>query len=104
MIVLALFLAAVNQVFSLLNPYILGHYIIDPLANHVADYKGRPSVFFKLAAWGLFLIICAAMVSRIAKAFQDYVVNVVIQKFGANSKVFLSRSSASSGLPAWARN
>ena len=25
-----------------------------------------------------------AMVSRIAKAFQDYVVNVVIQKFGAN--------------------
>src|SRR5690606_21441634 len=32
---------------------------------------------------GLLMIIGAAMVSRIAKAFQDYVVNVIIQKFGA---------------------
>ncbi len=84
MIILALFLAAVNQVFSLLNPYILGHYIIDPFANHAGEYHGRATLFFKGISWGLFLIICAAMVSRIAKAFQDYVVNVIIQKFGAN--------------------
>jgi ATP-binding cassette subfamily B protein len=34
----------------------------------------------------LFLVGCAigvAMVSRIAKAFQDYFMNVVIQRFGA---------------------
>ncbi len=84
MIAVALLLAAVNQVFSLLNPYILGHYIIDPYANNVKTYNGQASLFFKGVAWGLFLIISAAMVSRIAKAFQDYVVNVVIQKFGAN--------------------
>lgn len=81
--VLALFLAAINQIFSLLNPYILGHYIIDPYANHATDYHGRAAAFFKGISWGLFLIICTAMVSRIAKAFQDYVVNVIIQKFGA---------------------
>jgi ATP-binding cassette subfamily B protein len=31
----------------------------------------------------LLLLIGTAMVSRIAKAFQDYIVNVIIQKFGA---------------------
>ena len=31
----------------------------------------------------LLLLVGTAMVSRIAKAFQDYIVNVIIQKFGA---------------------
>ena len=86
MIVLALFLAAINQVFSLLNPYILGHYLIDPYANKAGTFRanGDSAGFFNGVLWGLLMIIGAAMVSRIAKAFQDYVVNVVIQKFGAN--------------------
>jgi len=85
LIVLALFLAAVNQIFSLLNPYILGNLIIDPFANKAGEYKaaGNSSGYFNGVVIGLLLIIGAAMVSRIAKAFQDYVVNVVIQKFGA---------------------
>ncbi|WP_257669781.1 ABC transporter ATP-binding protein [Parapedobacter tibetensis] len=85
LIFLALILAAINQVFSLLNPYILGNLIIDPYANKAAEYreKGAEDAFFKGITIGLLLIIGAAMVSRIAKAFQDYVVNVVIQKFGA---------------------
>ncbi|CAG4997695.1 Lipid A export ATP-binding/permease protein MsbA [Dyadobacter sp. CECT 9275] len=86
LIFLALLLAAVNQVFSLLNPYILGNYLIDPYANK-ADYfrtNGLDDAFFKGVLIGLLLIIGTAMVSRIAKAFQDYVVNVVIQRFGAN--------------------
>ena len=33
---------------------------------------------------GLGMLITTAMISRIAKAFQDYVVNVIIQKFGAS--------------------
>src|SRR5690606_11974225 len=79
-------LAAINQIFSLLNPYILGNYIIDPFANKAAEFRegGESDTFFRGVAIGLLMIIGAAMVSRIAKAFQDYVVNVVIQKFGAS--------------------
>ena len=86
MIALALFLVSVNQVFSLLNPYILGHYIIDPFANKAGIYRANhdSTGFFHGILLGLGMIIGAAMISRIAKAFQDYVVNVIIQKFGAN--------------------
>lgn len=86
LILLALLLAAINQVFSLLNPYILGNYLIDPFANKASHFRenGLNSEFFQGVLIGLLLIIGTAMVSRIAKAFQDYVVNVVIQKFGAN--------------------
>jgi len=85
LILLALLLAAINQVFSLLNPYIFGNLIIDPYANKAADFRaeGADATFFRGITIGLLLIIGVAMVSRIAKAFQDYVVNVVIQKFGA---------------------
>jgi ATP-binding cassette subfamily B protein len=86
LILLALLLAAINQVFSLLNPYVLGNYLIDPFANKAQYYRenGLDSAFFRGVLTGLLLIIGTAMVSRIAKAFQDYVVNVIIQKFGAN--------------------
>jgi ATP-binding cassette subfamily B protein len=85
LIFLALILAAINQVFSLLNPYFLGNYLIDPYANKAAHFRqtGNTGGYFNGIILGLLLIIGAAMISRIAKAFQDYVVNVVIQKFGA---------------------
>jgi len=85
LILLALLLAAINQVFSLLNPYILGNLIIDPYANKAQTFRteGADNTFFRGITIGLLLIIGVAMVSRIAKAFQDYTVNVVIQKFGA---------------------
>lgn len=86
LIFLALVMAAINQVFSLLNPYILGNYLIDPYANKAAEFRsnGLSDAFFKGILMGLLMIIGVAMVSRIAKAFQDYLVNVVIQKFGAS--------------------
>jgi ATP-binding cassette subfamily B protein len=85
LIFIALILAAINQIFSLLNPYILGNFLIDPFANKAAEFRNldNSNAFFKGVAIGLLMIIGAAMVSRIAKAFQDYVVNVIIQKFGA---------------------
>jgi len=80
LIALALLLAAINQVFSLLDPYIFGK-IIDRFGNNPHSYA--QAAFIK----GVLLLIGAAMgvamVSRIAKAFQDYFVNVIIQKFGA---------------------
>lgn len=81
MIVVALLLAAINQVFSLFNPMIFGHVIIDKYARHADDFTR--SEFFSGVMNALLMVIGVAMVSRIAKAFQDYAVNVVIQKFGA---------------------
>ena len=80
LIFISLLLATVNQVFSLLDPYIFGK-IIDEYAHKQADFT--ETEFLK----GVGLLIAAAvgvaMVSRIAKAFQDYFVSLVIQKFGA---------------------
>lgn len=81
LVVVALLLAAVNQVFSLLDPYIFGKYIIDPFAKQPEKWTQKE--FLTGITRGLLLLVGTAMVSRIAKAFQDYTVNVVIQKFGA---------------------
>ncbi|MFC4231127.1 ABC transporter ATP-binding protein [Parasediminibacterium paludis] len=104
-LVLAMLLAAINQVFSLLDPTIFGK-IIDYMntAGDLSKSSGyiiKPSVgkteFLKHTSFLLFLSICVAMVSRIAKSFQDYVVNRVVQKFGA--KVFTDGLQHSMRLP-----
>ncbi|MBK9510044.1 MAG: ABC transporter ATP-binding protein [Cytophagaceae bacterium] len=78
---LAFFLAAVNQTFSLMDPYFFGK-LID-------NYAKKPDVYAENEYLkGVFILILAivgvAMVSRIAKTFQDYVMNSVIQRFGAD--------------------
>ena len=88
MILLAVVLAAINQSFSLLNPMLAGK-ILDRLVNHphTVDKLGKVSrdmnAYLHLALLFIGAIMGVAMVSRIAKNFQDYVVNVVIQKYGA---------------------
>jgi ATP-binding cassette, subfamily B, bacterial len=88
MIALALFLATINQVFSLFDPMLIGK-LIDNFANHAHYFDAAKKVpRTKIQyIWGVFgilgLLMGTAMISRIAKAFQDYVVNVIIQKFGA---------------------
>lgn len=86
LIVVTLFLAAINQVFSLFDPYIMGHFLIDPFAKKVSDFNatGLKQDYFNGVLTALGLLVGTAMVSRIAKAFQDYTTNVVIQKFGAD--------------------
>ncbi|MDE3185444.1 MAG: ABC transporter ATP-binding protein [Bacteroidota bacterium] len=89
---LALFLAAVNQVFSLFSPWIAGR-ILDLFANHPHVFPDKTprtehQFFFGQGQYHgllffLMLLIGTAMVSRIAKAFQDYFGNVLVQKFGA---------------------
>ncbi|PZF73972.1 ABC transporter ATP-binding protein [Taibaiella soli] len=85
LILLTLLMATINQVFSLFDPYIFGHYLIDPFANKVGQFKsaGKDNEFFRGVLIALGMLITTAMISRIAKAFQDYTTNVVIQKFGA---------------------
>lgn len=80
LIFFALLLAAINQTFSLLDPYIFGK-IIDRFASRPQDYN--QDQFMHGVGLLILAAIGVAMVSRIAKAFQDYVTNVIIQKFGA---------------------
>lgn len=78
MMLLILVLAAVNQVFSMMDPFVLGKMI-----DRTAHYNGERSEFFHVVGIYLLALIGVAMVSRIAKNFQDYFLNVVIQKNGA---------------------
>ena len=118
---LALLLAAINQVFSMLDPYFFGK-MIDKYASHpheigvyqnikVQQPNGKfleKKVWQKTGdrsqsdyVWGVIgvlgILISVAMVSRIAKAFQDYFGNVVVQKFGA--KIFTDGLQHSMKLP-----
>ena len=121
LVAFALFLAAINQVFSLFSPMIIGDImnqfaihphefiqhnvhtinnatITDTIKIHRTEHEfffGKEShhnsvfeyFFGKNVMHGLLffllLLIGTAMVSRIAKALQDYFSNVLIQKFGA---------------------
>jgi ATP-binding cassette subfamily B protein len=79
--VLALALAAVNQVFSLLDPAILRH-IIDDYATQRDKYSQREFIYG--VAKLLSMAVGVAFVSRVAKNFQDYYVNVITQRVGAD--------------------
>ncbi len=80
-VVLALFLATINQVFSLLDPLILRH-IVDDYASQ-RDHFSRAE-FIKGILTLLGMAVGVAFVSRVAKNFQDYFVNVVVQRVGAD--------------------
>jgi len=80
LIVLALLLAATNQVFSLLDPLIFRH-IIDEYATRFKDYT--TGQFVRGVSFLLFLAVSVAFISRVAKNFQDYFVNVITQRLGA---------------------
>ncbi|MFZ1305486.1 MAG: ABC transporter ATP-binding protein [Ferruginibacter sp.] len=108
LVALTLTLAAINIGFSLIDPILLGK-----LINLANDHQGSSKTpvsnfdwdrFFYSFSWekpGVWYILIAsitvAMVSRIAKAFQDYFLNVVIQKFGA--KVFTDGLQHAMKLP-----
>ncbi len=98
LVALTLLLATVNIGFSLIDPILLGKLI--NLANYHQGINtlNEPDYFWGSFNWvnklgknetlyGVFWLligsITVAMVSRIAKNFQDYFLQVVIQKFGA---------------------
>ena len=80
LVALALVLAATNQVFSLLDPLIFRH-VIDEYATRYSEYT--TAEFFRGVTVLLAAAVGVAFVSRVAKNFQDYVVNVVVQRLGA---------------------
>src|SRR6185436_14189402 len=124
LVILVLILASVNIGFSLIDPIILGRlinlatYHTDPHfsnwhdflfakatitekipklnKNGVVEVVERTKFLYGMV-WLLLASITVAMVSRIAKNFQDYFLNVVIQKFGA--KVFTDGLQHAMKLP-----
>ena len=94
LILLALVLAAINQIFSLLDPWIFRK-IIDTYVTHYKDYT--TDQFFKGAGLLVLAAMGVAMVSRIAKNFQDYYVNVITQRLGA--KIYSDGLAHSLELP-----
>ncbi|RZJ50160.1 MAG: ABC transporter ATP-binding protein [Chryseobacterium sp.] len=108
LLILSLVLATINQVFSLFSPAITGN-ILDQLVTHPNHFDKEKATARTLdqylygtdlyhgAFYFLGLLIGTAMISRIAKAFQDYVVNVITQKFGAN--IFTDGLQHSMALP-----
>src|SRR5688500_12747447 len=80
LIALALLLAAINQIFSLLDPLIF-RYVIDEYATKFQQYS--TAEFFRGVSLLLGAAVGVAFVSRVAKNFQDYFINVVTQRLGA---------------------
>src|SRR5215207_6978200 len=80
LVALALVLAAINQIFSLLDPLIFRH-VIDGYATRFQDYT-TPQ-FFRGVSLLLGAAVGVAFISRVAKNFQDYFINVVTQRLGA---------------------
>jgi ATP-binding cassette, subfamily B, bacterial len=80
LVVVALTLATINQTFSLLDPLIFRH-IIDGYATRFQEYT--TAEFFKGVGLLLGMTVGVAFVSRIAKNFQDYYINVITQRLGA---------------------
>jgi ATP-binding cassette subfamily B protein len=76
----ALVLAAFNIGFSLLEPYVTGR-IVDEVIERRKDLNEHDFLYNVLRLVGL--SVGAAMVSRIAKNFQDYFTSIIVQKTGA---------------------
>ncbi len=112
LVIFTLLMAGINIGFSLIDPILLGK-----LVNLASDYQATNIPFHKndffwsyqtiirkgmpYLQLGVFYIllfsISVAMISRIAKAFQDYFLNLIIQKFGA--KVFTDGLQHAMKLP-----
>ncbi|KUG08695.1 ABC transporter ATP-binding protein [Solirubrum puertoriconensis] len=84
LLALALLLAAINQIFSLLDPWIFRKVIDQYVVLPVGRKQELGATGFMEGA-GLLIVAAmgVAMVSRIAKNFQDYYVNVITQRLGA---------------------
>jgi ATP-binding cassette subfamily B protein len=107
LVILTLFLSAINTGVSLIDPILFGR-LIRLAGDYFQAYRDKLAFssdsFFWSFSWQspgvvfiLILSMSVAMISRIAKNFQDYFLNVIIQKFGA--KVFTDGLKHAMKLP-----
>src|SRR5258708_16993181 len=78
--VVALVLAAINQIFSLLDPLIFRH-IIDSYATRYREYSSPQ--FIRGVGLLLAAAVGGALVSRLATKFPEYFLNVITHEAGA---------------------
>lgn len=90
----ALVLAAINQIFSLLDPQIF-RILIDRYVNRFAELSARD--YLEGVALLLLATMAVAFISRVAKSFQDYYTNVITQRLGA--KLYNNSVTHSFSLP-----
>ena len=90
----ALVLAAINQIFSLLDPQIF-RLLVDNYASKAGSLSSED--YFRGVILLLLGTIGVALVSRIAKNFQDYYVNVIVQRLG--TKMYSDSVAHSFSLP-----
>lgn len=83
LLIAVLILASINQIFSLLNPQILRWLMDNYLVKAATGWFTTNQYVTWVLRW-LGGMIGTAMVSRIAKNFQDYFVNVMTQKIGTS--------------------
>jgi ATP-binding cassette subfamily B protein len=90
LLIIAMILATINQCFSLCDSIITGKLInkfstphVEEVATHYWHVGDTLSDFMRSLLFFSGLSIGAAMMSRIAKNFQDYFTNIVIQRTGA---------------------
>jgi ATP-binding cassette subfamily B protein len=93
-LLLALLLAAINQTFSLLDPQITGR-IVDEIIMKKDSLTSDE--FLNKALMLVSMSIGVTFISRVAKNFQDYYTNVIVQKLGA--KIFADGLKHSLELP-----
>ncbi|OMP81159.1 ABC transporter ATP-binding protein [[Flexibacter] sp. ATCC 35208] len=79
MILLSLVLAGIAQVATMYDPIIFGK-IIDNYALHPGDRT--ETVLIKGVLFWLIIAISIAMVARLARSLQDFVMRLIVQRFG----------------------
>ncbi len=78
-VALSLLLAGLAQTLTLIDPLIFGR-IID---QYALNPDNKPdSVLVRGALWWLLVAVAVALAARLAKTFQDYVLTLLVQKFG----------------------
>jgi len=78
-VALSLLLAGLAQTLTLIDPLIFGR-IID---QYALNPDNKPdTVLVRGALWWLLVAAAVALAARFAKTFQDYVLTLVVQKFG----------------------
>jgi ATP-binding cassette subfamily B protein len=79
LIIFALFLAGAAQLLTMIDPIIFGK-IIDDYAN---DRQGRNQQdLVRGVLFWLFIALAVALLARLARTFQEYVMRLAVQRFG----------------------
>lgn len=79
LVLLSLLLAGIAQVLAMVDPLIFGKIIDDYATNPIAR---RQNDLVENVVFWLTIALAVALVSRVAKAFQEYTMRLAVQRFG----------------------